>query len=158
MKANPFKSLKVVVFLSFFLLSFLIMASFDMMLQRSYNDKTIEEKLTQVQNQCSILGNQILVNRFTIDTMQDNLNVEIDQLANVLEGRILVVDSGYRIVKDTYTIDQGSYIVYDEVLRVMRGEKDKNIRMLNDYAEIIIPIVKSDKETNGMMIATVSLK
>lgn len=146
------------MFLSFFLLSFLIMASFDMMLQRSYNDKTIEEKLTQVQNQCSILGNQILVNRFTIDTMQDNLNVEIDQLANVLEGRILVVDSGYRIVKDTYTIDQGNYIVYDEVLRVMRGEKDKNIRMLNDYAEIIIPIVNSDKVTNGVMIASVSLK
>lgn len=158
MKANPFKSLKVVVFLSFFLLSFLIMACFDMMLQRSYNDKTIEEKLTQVQNQCSILGNQILVNQFTIDTMQDNLNVEIDQLANVLEGRILVVDSGYRIVKDTYTIDQGGYIVYDEVLRVMRGEKDKNIRMLNDYAEIIIPIVNADKVINGVMIATVSLK
>ena len=141
MKANPFKSLKIVMFLSFFLLSFLIMAAFDIMLQKSYNDKTIEEKLTLVQNQCSILGNQILVNQFTIDSMQDNLNVEIDQLANVWEGRILVIDSGYRIVKDTYTIEQDNYIVYDEVLRVMRGEKDKNIRMLDDYAEIIIPIV-----------------
>lgn len=158
MKANPFKSLKIVMFLSFFLLSFLIMAAFDIMLQKSYNDKTIEEKLTLVQNQCSILGNQILVNQFTIDSMQDNLNVEIDQLANVWEGRILVIDSGYRIVKDTYTIEQDNYIVYDEVLRVMRGEKDKNIRMLDDYAEIIIPIVNSDKVINGVMIATVSLK
>lgn len=158
MKANPFKSLKIVMFLSFFLLSFLIMAAFDIMLQKSYNDKTIEEKLTLVQNQCSILGNQIFVNQFTIDSMQDNLNVEIDQLANVWEGRILVIDSGYRIVKDTYTIEQDNYIVYDEVLRVMRGEKDKNIRMLDDYAEIIIPIVNSDKVINGVMIATVSLK
>ena len=158
MKTNPFKSLKIVMFLSFFLLSFLIMASFDIMLQKSYNNKTIEEKLTLVQNQCSILGNQILVNQFTIDSMQDNLNVEIDQLANVWEGRILVIDSGYRIVKDTYTIEQDNYIVYDEVLCVMRGEKDKNIRMLDDYAEIIIPIVNSDKEINGVMIATVSLK
>ena len=158
MKTNPFKSLKIVMFLSFFLLSFLIMASFDIMLQKSYNNKTIEEKLTLVQNQCSILGNQILVNQFTIDSMQDNLNVEIDQLANVWEGRILVIDSGYRIVKDTYTIEQDNYIVYDEVLCVMRGEKDKNIRMLDDYAEIIIPIVNSDKVINGVMIATVSLK
>ncbi|MDD6070628.1 MAG: histidine kinase dimerization/phospho-acceptor domain-containing protein, partial [Clostridiales bacterium] len=158
MKANPFKSLKIVMFLSFFLLSFLIMAAFDIMLQKSYNDKTIEEKLTLVQNQCSILGNQILVNQFTIDSMQDNLNVEIDQLANVWEGRILVIDSAYRIVKDTYTIEQDNYIVYDEVIRVMRGEKDKNIRMLDDYAEIMIPIVNSDKVINGVMIATVSLK
>lgn len=134
------------------------MAAFDVMMQKSYNDKAIEEKLTLVQNQCSILGNQILVNQFTIDSMQDNLNVEIDQLANVWEGRILVIDSSYRIVKDTYTIDQGNYIIYDEVLRIMREEKDKNIRMLDDYAEIIIPIANADKVIYGAMIATVSLK
>lgn len=134
------------------------MVSFSLILQKSYNDKTTEEKLQLVQNQCSILGNQILVNQFTIDSMQDNLNVEIDQLANVWEGRILVIDSNYRIVKDTYTIDQDNYIVYDEVFHVMRGEKEKNIRMIDDYAEIIIPIVNSDKVINGVMIATVSLK
>lgn len=134
------------------------MFSFSLLLQKSYNEKTVEEKLLLVQNQCSILGNQLLVNQFTIDSMQDNLNVEIDQLANVWEGRILVIDSNYRIVKDTYTIDQNNYIVYDEVLRVMRGEKDKNIRIANDYAEIIIPIVNADKVTNGVMIATISMK
>lgn len=134
------------------------MFSFSLMLQKSYNEKTIEEKLQLVQNQCSILGNQILVNQFTIESMQDNLNVEIDQLANVWEGRILVIDSNYRIVKDTYTIDQDNYIVYDEVLRVMRGEKEKNVRIANDYAELIIPIVNADKVINGVMIATVSMK
>ncbi len=134
------------------------MFTFNLLLQKSYNDKTIEEKLLLVQNQCSILGNQILVNQFTIDALQSNLNVEIDQLANVWEGRILVIDSSYRIVKDTYTIDQNNYIIYDEVVRVMRGEKDKNIRMVDDYAEIIIPIVNVDKAVNGAMIAMVSLK
>lgn len=150
--------MKVVVFISFFLLALLVMFIFNMLLQKSYNDKTVEEKLLLVQNQCNILGNQILVNQFTIDTLQSNLNVEIDQLANIWEGRILVIDSGYRIVKDTYTIDQNNYIIYDEVVRVMRGEKDKNIRMVDDYAEIIIPIVNVDKAVNGVMIATVSLK
>ena len=157
-KRNPFRSLKFVIFLSFFLLSLLIMLAYSMFLQNSYNNKAIEEKLLLVQNQCSILGNQILVNQFTIDSLQDNLNVEIDQLANIWEGRILVIDSTYKVRKDTYTIEQDNYIVYDEVLRVMRGEKDKNIRMVDDYAEIIIPIVNTDKVVNGVMIATVSLK
>lgn len=134
------------------------MVAFSVLLQKTFNDKTIEEKLAFVQNQCSVLGNQILVNQFTIDTMQDNINVELDQMANVWEGRILVVDANYRIVKDTYTIDQNDYIVYDEVCRVMRGDKDKSIRMLDDYAEIIIPIVNTDRVINGVMIATVSLQ
>lgn len=148
----------MIVFLSFFLLILVVMLAFNMLLVRSYNNKTIEEKLLQVQNQCSIMGNQILVNQFIIDSMQANLNVEIDQLANVWEGRILVIDSSYRIVKDTYTIDQDNYIIYDEVLRIMRGEKERNIRMMDDYAEIILPIANADKVINGAMIATVSLK
>ncbi len=131
---------------------------FGSLLQRAYNDKTIEEKLLLVQNQCSILGNQILVNQFIIETSQANLNAEIDQLANVWEGRILVIDSKYQIVKDTYTIDQGNYMIYDEVFRVMRGEKDRNVRMVDNYAEIIVPIINADKIIHGAMIATVSLQ
>ena len=157
-KNNPFRSLKVLIFVSFLLLSQVIILLFSHLLQGAYNDKTIEEKLLLVQNQCSILGNQILINQFILESSQDNLNVEIDQLANVWEGRILVIDSKYQIVKDTYTIDQGNYMVYDEVFRVMRGEKDRNVRMVDNYAEIIVPIVNSNKVVNGAMIATVSLQ
>ena len=146
------------IFLSFFLLAVFVLFFFHYLLQKSYVDRTVEEKLLQVQNQCNILANQILVNRFTIDTLQDNLNVQIDQLANIWEGRILVIDSNYKIVKDTYTIDQYNYMVYDEVFRVMRGEKDKNIRVVDDYAEITLPIVSSDKVVSGVIIATVSME
>lgn len=156
-KSNPFRSLKVIIFLSFFILFMVVMLSFKTMLQRSYSQKTLDQKLTSVQNECNIMGNQILVNQFIIDSLQDNLNTEIDQLANVWEGRILVVDSNYKIIKDTYTIDQDNYVIYDEVFAVMHGDKERNIRMLDDYAEIIIPIVNTDKNINGVMIATVSL-
>ena len=140
------------------LLSVILMLSFSMLMQHSYNDRMVKQKLLLVQNQCNILGNQILANQFTMDAIRSNLNVQIDQLANVWEGRILVVDSNYKILKDTFTIDQNNYIVYDEVIRVMRGDNDRNIRMVDDYAEVITPIVNTDKIINGVMIATVSLK
>lgn len=156
-KSNPFRSLKVVIFIAFFLLSMIAMISFTIMIKHAYNQKTVEEKLSSVQNECSIMGNQILVNQFIIDSLQDNLNMEIDQLANVWEGRILVVDSNYKIVKDTYMIDQGNYIIYDKVFSVMHGKLDRSVRRIDDYVEIIIPIVNADKNVNGVMIATVSL-
>ncbi len=146
------------MFVSFLLFSQVIIISFGLFLERSYNDKTIEEKLLLVQNQCSILGNQILVNQFIVQNSQSNLNAQIDQLANVWEGRILVIDAKYQIIKDTYTIDQGSYMIYDEVFRVMRGEKAQSFRMVDNYAEIIVPIVNADKVIHGAMIATVSLQ
>ena len=82
------------------LLSMLLMISFSMLLQHSYIDRMVKQKLTLVQNQCNILGNQILVNQFTMDAIRSNLNVQIGQLANVWEGRILVIDSNYKILKD----------------------------------------------------------
>lgn len=133
------------------------MFSFSIMLQHSYNDRMVKQKLSLVQNQCNILGNQILVNQFAMDALRSNLNVQIDQLANVWDGRILVIDSSYKILKDTYTIDQNNYIVYDEAVKVMRGEMDNSIRMVDDYAEVIIPIATADKVVNGIMIATVSM-
>lgn len=135
----------------------IVIISFSLIIRHAYNQKTLEEKLSSVQNECSIMGNQILVNQFIIDSLQDNLNMEMDQLANVWEGRILVVDSNYKIVKDTYTIDQGNYMIYDKVFSVMHGEMERSVRMLDGYAEIIIPIVNADKNINGVMIATVSL-
>lgn len=155
---NPFRSLRFIIFCSFMLLSMLLMISFSMLLQHSYIDRMVKQKLTLVQNQCNILGNQILVNQFTMDAIRSNLNVQIDQLANVWEGRILVIDSNYKILKDTYTIDQNNYIIYDEAVKVMRGENDSSIRLVDDYAEVIIPIVSSEKVVNGIMIATVSLR
>ncbi len=148
----------MLIFVTFLLLVQLTILLFGNFLQKAYTDKTVEEKLRLVQNQCSILGNQILLNQFIMESSQDNLNVEIDQLANVWEGRILVIDSKYQIVKDTYTINQGNYMIYDEVFRVMRGEKDRSVRMIDNYAEIIIPIVNSDKVIHGAMIATVSMQ
>ncbi|MGN0437128.1 MAG: sensor histidine kinase [Lachnospiraceae bacterium] len=156
-KSNLFRSLKVIIFLAFFLLSMISMISFTYMIRHAYNQKSLEVKLSSVQNECSIMGNQILVNQFIIDSLQDNLNMEIDQLANVWEGRIMVVDSNYKIVKDTFTIDQGNYIIYDKVFDIMHGKQERSIRMLDDFAEIIIPIVNADKNINGVMIATVSL-
>ncbi len=133
------------------------MISFSILMQHSYNDRMVKQRLTLVQNQCNILGNQILVNQFAMDALRSSLNVQIDQLANVWDGRILVIDSSYKILKDTYTIDQNNYIVYDEAVKVMRGETDRSIRMVDDYAEVIIPIANSDKVVNGIMIAVVSM-
>ena len=47
--------------------------------------------------------------------------------------------------------------LYDEAVKVMRGEMDNSIRMVDDYAEVIIPIATADKVVNGIMIATVSM-
>lgn len=119
-------------------------------MQQSYHKKLLENKIYQVQSQCNILASQVLLNEFMISSATDNLNIEIDQLANVLEGRIIIVDSDYKIVKDTYTIEQNKYMMSTEVHDIMQGKKSSHYELIdqNQYAEIMVPILDSATVTS----------
>jgi signal transduction histidine kinase len=114
-------------------------------LQKSYQKKSLQNKIAQVQSQCNILASQVLLNDFIITNSTDNLNTEIDQLANVLEGRIIIVDSNYKIVKDTYTIEQDKYMISNDVHEIMLGKITSKNKVLsqNEYVEIMVPILDS---------------
>lgn len=126
----------------------------------SYHNKSMQNKVAQVQSQCNILASQVLLNEFRISSSTDNLNTEIDQLANVLEGRIIIVDSDYKIVKDTYTIEQNKYMMSKDVHEIMTGKQSSRYKIMNQnqYVEIMVPIldsatVTSTIENNGKAAA-----
>jgi signal transduction histidine kinase len=119
-------------------------------LQKSYQKKSLQNTISQVQSQCNILASQVLLNDFKISNSTDNLNTEIDQLANVLEGRIIIVDSDYKIVKDTYTIEQNKYMMSKDVHNIMLGKSAGSSKVLsqNEYVEIMVPILDSATVTS----------
>ncbi len=119
--------------------------TFGQIFQRSYHEKSLQAKITQVQSQCNILASQVLLNEFIISGTTDNLNEEIDQFANVLEGRIIIVDSDYKIIKDTYTIEQNKHMMSNDVHDIMLGKVPSNCKIMNQnqYVEIMVPILDS---------------
>lgn len=114
-------------------------------LQSTYHKQALQNKISQVQSQCNILASQILLNEFNIRSSTNNLDTEIEQLANVLEGRLIVVNADYKIIKDTYTIEQNKYMLSNDVHNIMLGKTSSKyeIKEGNQYAEIMVPILDS---------------
>lgn len=139
------KSYRFVIFITFFLVTMLMFFAFGSYLQNSYQKKTMENKIAQVQGQCNILASQVQQNNFLISSNMTNLNTEINQLANVLEGRIIIVDSNYLVIKDTYTMEQGRYLISKDVHEIMIGKTGTKTKTLlqNEYIEILVPILDS---------------
>ena len=129
-------------------------------LQRTYHKQALQNKISQVQSQCNILASQIQLNEFNINSNTNNLDIEIDQLANVLEGRLIVVNADYRIIKDTYTIEQNKYMISNDVHNIMQGKNSSNceIKEGNQYAEIMVPILDSSAVTTTIENSTVTTK
>ena len=76
-------------------------------------------------------------------------------MANLYNGRILVVNKEFRIIKDTDQTDEGKYIVAEEVIRCFRGEDGQSYSRKNGFIEITIPIYDAQsKEVEGVMIVS----
>lgn len=146
------KSFRFSIFISCFLVIVVIIVAWGQIFLESYHNKSMQNKVAQVQSQCNILASQVLLNEFRISSSTDNLNTEIDQLANVLEGRIIIVDSDYKIVKDTYTIEQNKYMMSKDVHEIMTGKQSSRYKIMNQnqYVEIMVPILDSATVTSSI--------
>ncbi|MDO4943061.1 MAG: ATP-binding protein [Lachnospiraceae bacterium] len=117
-------------------------------------------KISTVENQCSLIANQIAAVNFSIDDNTNSVSTQIDQLAVSFGGRLIVMNKNYRILKDTYTGYQGRYFLSSDVIQIMNGKKKKIITYPGEYMELMIPVVYENSKNDeilGIVMADVSM-
>ena len=84
-------------------------------------------------------------------------------MSNLYDGRVLIINGNFRIVKDTYGISEGKTVISEEVIKCFRGESTTRHDSNNGYIEMTIPIVeqveKDGRETSqvrGVILASAS--
>ena len=76
-----------------------------------------------VEKQCDILCNLLIKENYMNDSSSQNVNSKLELLSNVYDGRILLVDRDYRIIKDTYGVDEGKTLISTMVIKCFKGEE-----------------------------------
>lgn len=66
---------------------------------------------------------RIIANEMGGGLYNPDMGAKIDMAASVINGRILLVNNEYRIIKDTYAENEGEFIINDAVIDVMNGAK-----------------------------------
>ena len=123
----------------------------------SYEQMQVAVRTSEIQNQCTILGNQLINSNYLNNKDSEVVNTELSQLSNIYSGRVMVIDDEFRIIKDTYNLDEGKTIISSDVVRCFRGEQTSNYDDKNRYIEVATPITSpADKNVLGMMLVTVS--
>ena len=88
---------------------------------KTSEQRAISVRTAEIQNQCTILTNQISASHYFEDTSQEVVNDSLNQLTNIYNGRVMVIDDQLRVVKDTYSLDEGKLDVSESVVRCMKG-------------------------------------
>lgn len=122
-----------------------------------YESRAVELRTAEIQNQCTILCNQLNNYGYLSDTSSEVINTSLTQLTNIYNGRVMVIDEELRVIKDTYSLDEGKIDVSENVVRCMKGERTNFYDRTNHYIEVTSPIVESGGDkVLGVMLASVS--
>lgn len=126
----------------------------------NYEDRAISVRTSDVQTQMKIIANHLITYNYLQDTSSGVINAELEQLSNLYDGRVLIINSNFKVVKDTYGISEGKYIVSEEVIRCFKGQNTNNYDKTHGYVEMTTPILESAKTTDsqvvGVMLTSVS--
>lgn len=151
---KPKISLRLFITMIVILMSGVILWVYSFASGRMYYSKHKKALVESISIQCDMLSYNLRNNEFSIDEPVD-LNIDIEAVATFFYGRVMIINSDYRIIKDSYADNQNSFIISDEVIRVMTGEAEVLIKEENGYIQYICP-VKSDDSIMGVILVNAS--
>lgn len=127
----------------------------------SYEQRAVSIKTSEILGQAKILVNQIVSNDYLNNTDSVIISAELQQLSNIYDGKIMLIDSGFRVVKDTYDIDTGKIMISKEVIQSYKGTDITKYDPKSRYIEIVTPLLKTNAATGeqapiGVMMVSVS--
>ena len=124
---------------------------------KAYESRAVSLRTAEIQNQCTILCDQLNSYNYLTDNSSDVVNASLTQLTNIYNGRVMIINKELTVIKDTYALDEGKTIVSENVIRCMRGESTNYYDKKNRYIEVTSPITESGaEEIAGVMLASVS--
>ena len=127
----------------------------------TYESRAISIRESEVLSQAKILANKISTSEYFTENGEgiSNIDAQIDMLTTIYEGRVLVVDHNYKIIKDTYNLDDNNTIISEEVIKTFAASEITNYDSKNHYIELSVPISdpnEKDAEIVGALVVSVS--
>ena len=78
-------------------------------------------------------------------------------IGNIYDGRILVVDQTFHIIKDTYDLDTSKLVASKEIVSGFLGQESSKYDSLNRYIQLTVPIKNAEnQEIFGVLLLSVS--
>ncbi len=175
-----FRSLRTRIFLLILLVGIVPSVLMRYGIVRNYEQRAVEQRTATVQNQLKIIANHLVSNGYfenkringqELNNSKAVINAELETIASLYEGRVMVINKNFKVEKDTYDISEGKTVISEEVINCFQGKNKSHYDTEHGYIEMTTAIEEtavdsglSDKfvgknstgEIIGVMITSVS--
>lgn len=166
----PLKSLRLQIFAIVLVVGLVPGLIVGIGIVQNYEDRAVEHRISTVQNQLKIVANHLISNDYMANYRSEEqvyrnsravVDAELEMLSNLYEGRVMIINSNFKVVKDTYGISQGKIMISEEVIKCFRGESLSNYDPEHGYIEMTTPIMDTtansgEEVVSGVMLTSIS--
>lgn len=150
------KSLQFRIFIIFILVGLIPIWVMKYGILNSYESQAVRQRGEMVHSQCAVIAEQLGKSGYLTGIASEAVEVEIKQLADLYNGRIVLVNQDFRIVRDTYGLDEQKMIVSEDVLKCFKGEDTYETVKQDSYIEMTAAVYDSEGENIlGVMMVSV---
>ena len=124
-----------------------------MSILKNYQDQSLIQRGNMLQNQCENVADR-MGDSLQGDNLQlDGFETEMDQLATLYNGRLVVVNDEFKVIKDTFNLDEGKTLVSKEVIQCFQNETSLTHDGDYKFIELAIPIRESvNRQVIGALV------
>lgn len=152
-------SMRVPLILCFLLISLIPLVVQARFMTGFFRQTQIEDRMIEAQNKCLILTNKLVSSEYISNPSNSpSLDTEMRVTADLFNGRIIVIDGNFKIIKDTFDLNKGKVSIAEDVLKAFEGETISQQNREKQYFSLTIPVYsKADrKKVSGVLLMTAS--
>ncbi len=156
-RLKPFNSIQFYIILMVVLAGMIPAFFLTATLMNNYEQETVEADTATVINQANILAAQISNENYITNVSSLRLEEQMELISAYNETRIMIVNSAYEVIYDTYEFDLGKSVISESVFNALDGMVYHTYDAQNEYIGVVVPISDSQSgEINGALAVSVS--
>lgn len=144
----------------FIILGVVPLSFFSYVFLNTLEEKEIANRVAKIQNQGNVLSNKLNTSGYLTTGEGDEIDREVTRLADIYEGRIIIVNNNLKVMKDTYSLEEGKYLISEDVIRCMNGNANAPVNnKKTHYLRLTYPITHNEsKDIVGVIVMNFSTK
>ena len=152
--------MRMYLLLIFIILGVVPLSFFSYVFLNTLEEKEIANRVAKIQNQGNVLSNKLNTSGFLTTGEGDEIDREVTRLADIYEGRIIIVNNNLKVMKDTYSLEEGKYLISEDVIRCMNGNANAPVNnKKTHYLRLTYPITHNEsKDIVGVIVMSFSTK
>lgn len=158
-----FRSLRFRVLMVLLVIGIVPVMVFNIYYINAYEDNLIQSRIDDLKRVSVITKNTIIMSDYLTTHSSTAVDTEIAQMSTVFDGRTMIIDKSFKVIKDTYSIDEGNICLTESVIQCFKGQNIIKYSEEKAYIEIAMALSNSgnvdEKETlDGVLLMSFSIE